>query len=203
MYIIVLICIFVNYHKIMQEGIILDYNSVALIMNSAVVFLYPVLVIALCFVPKETLLKDNVTERIGVMYEDLDLEKKGKIVLLHPIAGLARRIIFGLVLVFMTEYPLFQVYCLMIVCIVSIIVVAYVKPYPSPSENNWEIINETQVTITLYLLFGVTDIITDPYTKDQIGWAMITCTSITLSVCLLRAGLRSFIEFYRLIRNRI
>ena len=85
----------------------------------------------------------------------------------------------------------------MIVCIVSIIVAAYIKPFKSPAENRWEIVNEIQVTITLYFLFGVTDIITDPYTKDQIGWAMIICTSITLTVCLLRAGCRSFTEFYR------
>ena len=85
----------------------------------------------------------------------------------------------------------------------SIVLVAYIRPFPSCSENDWEIINETQVTITLYFLFGVTDIITEPEIKDQIGWAMIACTSCTLSICLLRASGRSFTEFYKLMRVRM
>ena len=107
MYIIVLICIFVNYVKIMEEGFILDINSIALILNSIIVFLYPVLIIALCFVEKETLLDDNVMDRIGILYEDLDLENKGKVVFIHLIASVARRLIFGVTLVFGTGYPLF------------------------------------------------------------------------------------------------
>ena len=91
----------------------------------------------------------------------------------------------------------------MLTCMASIVLVAYIRPYPTRSENDWEIINETQVTITLYFLFGVTDIITEPEIKDQIGWAMITCTSTTLSICLLRAGCRSFVEFYRLMRVKM
>ena len=62
--------------------------------------------------------------------------------------------------------------------------------------------NEIQVTVTLYFLFGVTDIITNPEIKEQIGWAMISCTSCTLTICLLRAGLRSFVEFYRIMRAK-
>ena len=91
----------------------------------------------------------------------------------------------------------------MFTCMASIVLVAYIRPYGTRSENDWEIVNETQVTITLYFLFGVTDIITDSEIKDQIGWAMITCTSFTLSICLLRAGCRSFTEFYRLMRMRM
>ena len=107
MYIIVLICIFVNYHQIMQEGFIWDINTVALILNSIVCVLYPILIVALFFVKTDTLLEDEIADRIGVLYEDLDLEKKGKLVFVHVLASVARRIIFGVVLVFMTDYPLF------------------------------------------------------------------------------------------------
>ena len=90
----------------------------------------------------------------------------------------------------------------MLTCLVSILLVAHVKPFPSASENYWEVVNETQVTVTLYFLFGVTDIVADPEIKEQIGWGMISCTSCTLTICLLRAGLRSFVEFYRIMRAK-
>lgn len=82
-------------------------NTIALIINAIVCLLYPILVIALCFVEKETLLDDSVADRIGVLYEDLDLKKKGMIVLSHHIASITRRLIFAVVLVFATAYPVF------------------------------------------------------------------------------------------------
>ena len=90
----------------------------------------------------------------------------------------------------------------MLTCLASILLVAHVQPFPTPRENYWEIVNEIQVTVTLYFLFGVTDIIADPDVKQQIGWAMISCTSCTLSICLIRVGLRSFVEFYRILRTK-
>ena len=76
-------------------------------------------------------------------------------------------------------------------------------PFKEPDANSWEICNEVFIALTLYLLFGVTDVTDDPNDRDIVGWWMVFVTCITLVIIFFRAGGRSYLETYRMIRLKL
>ena len=123
MYIIVAICILVNIKYYMEHGILWDLNFLCMVINSIGMIGYTGLCIYLCFVPVETLENEEVKDRIGVIYDDLNIEGLGRRALIEPNSSNIRRIVLCVVLVWLVDHPVLQLHYF---CFVSLLTIGII-----------------------------------------------------------------------------
>lgn len=62
----------------------------------------------------------------------------------------------------------------------AMILAGMLRPYSLPSKNNSEMIHEFAILVLNYHLLCLTDFVSDPYTRDTIGYSLCSCISIIL-----------------------
>lgn len=93
----------------------------------------------------------NFAQTYGSLFYGLrtDQAKAGS-ALLYNLVFLLRRIVFAATMIFLTEYPLFQVYSLIIQSVGSMIYLVNVAPFEARGLNRLELFNEFCIYIACY-----------------------------------------------------
>ena len=131
-------------------------------------------------------------DRFGPIYEMIDLKHKSISALLWPVFFIGRRIIFAAGVLFVKEYPLFQIYLFLFPTLCVLMMVGLAKPLPTPFENKQEMYNNVTILILTYCLLCFTMFISDVETRYNMGYAMILLTVQNIIVSLTIIGIQPF-----------
>ena len=87
----------------------------------------------------------------------------------------------------------------------TVTLLAIRQPFKSAQRNKVEIMEECAIILTMYHIFCFTDFVADPEVRHYIGYSLITCMSIHLTVYIgglslinAKASVRSLrIKYYK------
>jgi hypothetical protein len=99
------------------------------------------------------------SSRIGSLYEGLKLNSRAA--MFYNVVFTTRRLIFAVVVTMLTNYPTFQIFILILKCVLIIIYLALVRPFVEPSQNLLEIVNEIFIIAISYHMFVFTMFVPD------------------------------------------
>ena len=128
----------------------------------------------------ETLSSREKRERIGSLYEELDLSKS-KWVIAVPINFMIRRIMTCITIVYV-ETPVYQIFVLDFTVLFVVILHGQILPFSTKSHHRIDVFNEVCVLVIMYHMIVYTDFVTNAHRKFEMGWSMITITLINVVV---------------------
>ena len=88
----------------------------------------------------------------------------------------------GTTIVVMIQYPVLLLFVYNFTTLTSLIVSGLTIPYKLPYLNRLELANECFILILNYHLFCLTDFVSDPDTREGIGYSMCAVTSLYLAI---------------------
>ena len=128
-YLITTLCCFINLKYAYNTKQYLDLNSILSYTALIIVVFYPLGILYLLIRLKEIQLdRANVKKRVGVIYEELNLSN-GKTALIWPLFLNLEKLILAFVLVFVQDYPFFQLLAVDYLATAYIIILGMVEPY--------------------------------------------------------------------------
>lgn len=91
-----------------------------------------------------------------------------------------------LILVFLRDYPLLQIFCLLIASI--IVQTVYIRYQPiSKAKDNWfSLINEILVSVYLFVLLGMTNLNTDIESREYFAIMLLTVVAVSFLINLIK-----------------
>ena len=117
--------------------------------------MFPFFVVIFVLNRKAKLKEEPFNQRYSSLYENIDTKRR--IALIYCSFFTLRRLINAIILVFLRDYPIFQVQVLMINSLLLNIHLIYNKPLISLNYNKLEIFNELCVLACSYHLLFFTD----------------------------------------------
>ena len=114
----------------------------------------------------------------------IDLRHKQQSALLWCIFFIGRRILLAVAVVYLVEYPFFQITFFIVPPLAVMVMVGLAKPLQTPFENKQELYNNFSILILCYCLLMFTDFIDDAVMRYNIGYAMILLTVQNILVSL-------------------
>ncbi|TNV87252.1 hypothetical protein FGO68_gene8134 [Halteria grandinella] len=135
----------------------------------ASVVLFPFIVVGIIQFKKEQIKTEDFNNKFGTIMEGLNCENS----LYWNVIVLVRWGFSYTIFVFMKDFASLQIFLLLFVSIGFTIAIAYIKPYQTPSENNFKIWIEVFVTWYLFLLLMLTDINPDVKLREIFGYCVL------------------------------
>ena len=118
----------------------LDFRSWGLVIQSMACLIYafiiifmPVFIIRLFTKSFDQLKNKHMTNRYGLLYDNLDI-RKGPRVYLQPLWFLIRRIILGFSVTWTSELLIVQIYLITTQTVVAVYILYLIKPFASQAE---------------------------------------------------------------------
>ena len=136
----------------------LDFRSWGLVIQSLACFVYafiilfmPIFIVRLFTKSHGELTNKNMTNRYGLLYENLQISRGPKIYA-QPLWFLLRRIILGFSVTWTSELLIVQIYLISSQTIVAVYILYYIKPFASNAEMRLEVFNEIILMLLLYMI---------------------------------------------------
>lgn len=141
--------------------------------------------------------------RFGSMFIDKNIKRSdiGNKTLHYNLLCNLRKVLFVVTVVYMSEFPNFNIILNIYQSLFIIILIGYMKPYKDSQLNNLELFNEFFVLITAYHQFCFTDFIRDFNTRTIMGWSLVYSMIFSLLVSFGRITINSFIGVYKNLRK--
>ena len=140
---------------------------------------YPIWVTIFLHENRDELGDEKFKEKYESAYENLDY-KKSKYSLFEPLIVCFRIITFTASLIFLQDYPYFQMFIVNAQVTFLIIFIGLAEPYKVKSHSFFEKFNESFVIILNYHLLCFADFVVDTKTRNLVGWSMI----VSIGICL-------------------
>ncbi len=112
------------------------------------------------------------------------IRPENKVRLLTRGISMVRRLLFVITAIFIENHGEFQSMVYTFMSLLSIMFVAYHKPYDSRRINMIELFNEYTILVAGYHLFIFTDFVEDEQQKWNAGWSIIALIVVNLIVNL-------------------
>ena len=110
-------------------------------------------------------------ERFESVFDNLKLNKKGALAY-HNVYCLRRTVVL-LVVVFLTQSRISQIYIFLLTAFANVIYSSQIRPFNSKLLNMSELFNEVMVWLCSYPLFCFSQFVPDPEVEYDIGWILI------------------------------
>ena len=91
-----------------------------------------------------------------------------------------RRMLFAILIVYLKQWPTFQIMVLLHLTTLTMSYIAYNKPFNLSLLNSLELINEVTILIAVYHLTLFTDYVGKHETKYLVGWSLCAITAINI-----------------------
>ena len=110
-YLIIVLCSMINLQQVMFGQNTVDINcALSILAFLFIVIGYPISISILCYQNSTRLQTSRVFDKVGIIYSDLDLDEKGRVVLWQLLYSILRRLILGIVLISLRHNPSFQLF---------------------------------------------------------------------------------------------
>lgn len=108
----------------------------------------------------------------------------GKLTMLWPFMFMVRRAVFVVGVCGLKDYGPIQIYFFLVPTLVSMAVLAAVKPLKESMSNRLEVFNSFMILLMIYCLMHFTPYIADPMQRHKIGFGMVilTCSNIVINI---------------------
>jgi len=123
----------------------------------------------------DKLLEPEWADRFDVTTSELDL-REDRNVLLWPFFFMVRRMLYALLLVFLTGYPVFQIAGMVMMTVFMVIFMGHVRPFATKFQHYNELYNECTVMILTYHLICFSNLNTDADSAYIMGFSMVFFT---------------------------
>jgi hypothetical protein len=130
-------------------------------------------------------IRTNVTNRTEVY--------SGKHTISYSIWSLLRRLILGVTVTSMTEYPLYCLFIMNFSTLTSIIIVGTQEPFKDRIRRSLDLFNEWIVLVINYHLLCFTNFVSDPTAREYLGYSMtaVTCLFLVINLGYALTGILS------------
>ena len=158
-------------------------NSFWFALSALIVCTLELLLISIflkCF--KGRLDEDWAKRRCGSIYEDLNYRIRGGWALTYPIFYQLRFLALALIVIFMSEYLVFQVLTVILSTVMIVAVLGMAHPFSDVKRNYKMIGSEYVVIVIMDMLLFTSDPSNEPSSRSYIGGAMIAALGISLFV---------------------
>ena len=145
----------------------------------------PLFILAYIYPNYLSLKKPEFMDKYGAIYDMIDLKHKRRSALLWSLFFLGRRILFALGVIFLIDYPIFQIYLFIFPTLAVLMMVGLAEPLPTPAENKQEVYNNFTILILSYCLLCFTEFVAKPDTRYNMGYLMILLTIQNIVVSLI------------------
>lgn len=134
------------------------------------------------------------------------IRHKTKSQALYTIIFLARRLLMACTLVFLREYPIFQLMLLLHMSIANLEYIIHNQPMQTRKENHLEVLDEYTISLIITLNFILIDTSQDVSVRNFQSWVLISLCSINLIfhfVLLFKDTFRKLrLQYYRWRKER-
>jgi hypothetical protein len=153
----VTICCLINLISINNETTFDILNMGLSITLMSVLILATVVLTVILFRNFTKLNEQDYKDMYGSLYSKLRVKDK-KVVLLHSLYYLIRRITFPMVVIF-TDKLCYQIIAVQLYYLVSVWIIGYLRPFDDPSVFKTEIFNEIVMLLILMCMIGFSDVV--------------------------------------------
>lgn len=91
--------------------------------------------------------EEGVQQRVGALYEPYSLKRVGRGIVAPHIWLFLRKVLLGIVITGLRGHLLFQITAVTALSIITVAILATLKPYNPPSHTNMHIFNEVGLVI--------------------------------------------------------
>lgn len=133
--------------------------------------------------------------RFEPVYEMLNL-RHGKATMVWPLVFMLRRAFFVTAACFLIGYTSIQIYLIILPTLLSLSIVAGIKPLENASANRIEIINSCVIMILGYCLMSFTPAMLDADARYIMGYVMVVITIINLVFNIVIVSIEPFRRCY-------
>jgi hypothetical protein len=179
-FLVTAISCFINIRSLSWETKGLGLNSTLALIASISIIGLPVFSILWIRRNKEELDSVPLKERFGKLYMHLAY-KKGGIVLWEPFIFMSRIIILALTLVFLADFPYFQIFFINMQVTAVVVYNGWYTPFSTKQQAFFDTLNECFISIILYHLIAFADLIQDEPTRTFMGWSLVIAISFSIT----------------------
>ena len=108
----------------------------------------------------------------------------------------------GIVLLFLSDYPYFQIFFTNMSVTFMVIYIAWCEVYALPSDRFWNLYNEVFIMLLNYHVLSFANLIQDNETRITMGWSMITVMSINIGTNFINISFQEGTKTYKDLRLR-
>ena len=162
-------------------------NSLVMIIAVQLVVL-PVMIFAYICPNYRKLKRSRMMDKFGAIYDMIDLKHKEVTALLWSVFFLLRRILFSIGVLFMVDYPVFQILLFILPTLAVIVMIGLARPLATPFENKQEMYNNFSILLISYCLLCFTLFVPEPETRYNIAYVLILLTIQNIVVSLIIIG---------------
>jgi len=126
----------------------------------------------------------SLFEKLKIRSNSVDSAKKPAS---FPLCSYLRKLILGVTIIYMFDWPLYQLILLIFNTLVIIVIIGTQDPFADQSFKFMELLNEFFVLVMSYLLMCLTNFVSDAPTRKNIGWIMIFIMSVFIAINLVYA----------------
>ena len=133
------------------------------------------------------------TDYFNKLFEDLNIPtnvtnrkelNSGKHTISYPIWSILRRLILGVAVTTMTNYPLWCLFIMNFTTLTSIIIAGTQEPFKDRVRGIIYLFNEFVVLVINYHLLCFTNFVSDPVGREYLGYSMVVVPLLFLSINL-------------------
>ena len=127
----------------------------------------------------------NITNRVEVT--------SGKHTIIYPFWSILRRLIIGVTVTTLTEYPLICVAIMILTTLISIIIMGTQDPFTDRVMRIMDLFNEWIVLLINYHLLCLTNFVSDPTAREHLGYSLtgVTCLFILINLGYASHGIQT------------
>ena len=132
--------------------------------------------------------------------ETQDSEHSKKWSMIDPLFYYIRRWIFAFVVIFLNDYPFFQIAFLIINNLIELILEVFDIPSFFYTNNSLEMYNNYSILLITQCMLCFTDWVYDPDARTSVGWVMIILTSQNILVNLFLTSKQIVMDGYSMLK---
>ena len=145
-----------------------------------VVFGLPIFMIIFLQTNRFEVRNDDFRKKFGEMFEKYRYKDNNRYVLLEPFVSLTRRLVLAVSFVFLSHLKYFGLFSANFQMTFVVIFNGMVTPFGTKKDLFIEQYNEVFVAFLIYHIICFADLVTDPYTKNMLGFSMIGVMSLAI-----------------------
>ena len=165
-------------------------NNSLVVVIAIMLLILPITILAYICPNFRKLKKKRFMNKFGAIYDMVDLRHRQASALLWCIFFIGRRILFGVGVIFLKDYPLFQIYLFIFPTMAVLIMVGLARPLATPFENKQELYNNFTILALSYCLLSFTQYVPEAEMRYNMGYFLILLTiqNIVISLAIVAAS---------------
>lgn len=152
---------------------------------------------------KDKLNTRPMKEKYGTLFEALNYKRSNSNwVIQEPLINNIRVALMGISLLFLSDYPYFQIFYTNMSVTFMVIYIEWCEVYALPSDRFWNVFNEVFIMLLNYHVLSFANLIQDNETRNIMGWSMVTVLSINIGINFINISFKEGTKTYKDLRLR-